>query len=108
METQVESQIAGIDLYACGCDHDVDSKIREEYVVFGRSNGRVPHDEVVEVTQNVWGYEEICRFFDMRVEDAAKTVAGAVQPDYPFAQAVAITAEFTKTWQGCPEESCAE
>ena len=108
MDTQIEEKVTGIDLYACDCDHDVDGKILSEYQVFGVSSGRVPHDLVVEVTQNVWGYEEICRFFDMRVEDAAKMVAGAVQPDYPFADAVAITTEFTETWQGCPEEGCAE
>src|SRR5690554_3990682 len=101
-EAPVENQTEGMGLYDCDCDHDVDSDILFSYEVFGHNSGRVPHQDVVKATQDLWQYADVCRFFELRVEDAAKTVAGSVQRDYPFAQAVAITQEFTNTWQGCP------
>ena len=64
------------------------------------------HTTVVRVTQALWGYEWVCRFFHLKVEDAAVAVAGAVRRTYRFEDAIDITGLFTQTWQGCPEQSC--
>ena len=68
---------------------------------------RVRHREVVRVTQALWGYWWVCRFFHLKVEDAAVAVSGAVRTSYPLDDAIDITGLFTQTWQGCPEEACA-
>ncbi len=79
----------------------------EQYAGLAGADGRVPHAAVVRVTRRLWGYWWVCRFFHLRLEDAAVAVAGEVLADYPVRDAVDITGLFCRTWQGCPEEACA-
>lgn len=91
----------------CGEDHVLTREdVHQRYVDAGAANGRVPHPVVVQVTEALWGYTKVCRFFDLALEDAARAVVGRVQVDYEEAEAVDITGTFSKTWQGCPEEAC--
>lgn len=48
----------------------------------------------------------MCRFFTLRVEDAARAVAGEVAAEYPLGIGLAIVKAFSYRWQGCPEEGC--
>ena len=71
-------------------------------------DGRVPHEVVVEITRELWGYEWVCRFFHLQVEEAARAVAGSVLESYGVPDAIDITGLFSKRWQGCPEQVCQE
>ena len=72
------------------------------------SRRRVPHEVVVQVTRELWGYEWVCRFFHLQIEEAARAVVGAVLPSYAVRDAIDITGLFSKRWQGCPEQACQE
>lgn len=97
----------GIEWCDCGEDHELTRDVvLGRYLAAGLTDGRVPHPVVVAVTMDLWCYATVCRFFHLTLEDAAREVAGAVLPDYQLDHAVDITGLFTKTWQGCPEDSC--
>ena len=97
----------GVEWCDCGEDHELTRDVvLARYLAAGLIDGRVPHPVVVAVTMDVWGNATVCRFLHLTLEDAAREVAGAVLPDYELHDAVDITGRFTKTWQGCPEESC--
>ena len=93
----------------CGENHSLPRQdVTHRYRSAGfRPGRRVPHRTVVRATQELWRYEWVCRFFHLKVEDAAVAVTGAVRTSYLFDDAVDITGLFTQTWQGCPEEACA-
>jgi len=97
----------GITWCECGEDHE----LRRPDVVAryrGResADGRIPHEVVIDVTRDAWGYVNVCRFFHLAIEDSATIVAGAVLPSYEVRDAVDITGVFSKSWHGCPEEGC--
>lgn len=54
-----------------------------------------------------WNYIEVCRFFHLQLNDAAKHVNGGTAAQYPYYDGIDIVGYFSKTWQGCPEEVCA-
>lgn len=95
------------------CDHPDDHvPYRPDVVALYRgresADGRVPHEVVVEVTRELWGYEWVCRFFQLKVEEAARAIVGAVLPSYQVRDAIDITGFFSKRWQGCPQQACQE
>lgn len=98
---------AGMAWCDCGADHEltrteVEANFRRKFDV----GGRVPHPEVVTEIRELWNYKSICPFFLLQVEESARAVVGRVDESYLFADAVDIAGWFTKTWQGCPSESC--
>ena len=98
----------GMEWCQCGQDHEVTrADVDALYDGAVGPDGLVPHEVVVRVTQQLWRYELVCRFFRLAVEHAAEIVAGSVLERYTRDDAIDITGRFTKTWQGCPEEACA-
>lgn len=96
----------GMEWCDCGEDHELTREsIEERYGAVSDEDG-VPHEAVVRVTADLWGYGRVCRFFHLKLEDAARTVAGAVKAKYQRNEAIDITGTFSKHWQGCPEEAC--
>lgn len=98
----------GIEWCDCGEDHVLTrADVAARYDAHVGADGRVPHPVVVQVTQEIWRYESVCRFFHLRVEVAAREVAGAVLVSYVVGDAIDISGTFSRAWQGCPEEGCA-
>lgn len=91
----------------CGDDCSVDRELIVEVaddLEFDKE--WVTHDEVIDWAMALWNYEAVCEFFLMVVNDAAKAVHGEPAERYPFEKAVEIVGYFSKTWQGCPDETC--
>lgn len=94
------------------CDCGQEHELTEEFV-FGtlveiglQPSRMLTHQELVELTAAVWNYDEVCRFFELAVEDAARMIHGKVDTRYPLEHSLPIVGYFSKTWQGCPEEDC--
>lgn len=94
------------------CECSEDHELTEEFVFktlmeMGLYPGRnLSHSEVVELTAAVWNYDEVCRFFELAVEEAAQQVHGQIDSTYPLEHSLAIVGYFSKKWQGCPDEAC--
>lgn len=76
--------------------------------LYGDLPERLTHAQVVDIAAEVWQMEDVCRFFTLGVEDAARGAAGAVAVavDYPARVALAIVKVFSDRWNGCPEKAC--
>ncbi len=98
----------GVQWCDCGQDHaltldfviDVAEDLGHDDEVF------LTHQEVVELTMEVWGFAEVCRFFHLALNAAAECVNGAVEEEYRTFVAFDIVGYFSKTWQGCPAQAC--
>lgn len=96
----------------CDCD-DETQPLTEDMVrwfawsLYGDLPDRLTHAQVVATAAEVWQVDQVCRFFTLRVEDAARDVAGTVAVDYPVRVALAIVKMFSDRWNGCPEGACA-
>lgn len=64
------------------------------------------HDEIIDMAMELWAYEAVCEFFLMVINDSAKAVNGEVANRYPFERGIEIVGYFSKTWQGCPDDTC--
>lgn len=98
----------GIQWCDCGKDHPLTLEyVRSlaDELGIGESD-EISHPEVVELTMEVWGYVEVCRFFHLALNAAAEHVHGSVAAQYPVDTAFDIIGYFSKTWQGCPVEAC--
>lgn len=95
-----------------GCDCEEDSQeldadwLLEIATDIAEDPEWLTHEEVIELAQDFWEYEEICTFFRMIVGDSAKAVNGKIAEKYTFTIGVEIVAYFSKVWNGCPEEAC--
>src|SRR3954447_6535899 len=95
-ETDTERSVSGQ-------DHGLTREdVAAGYAPWVGPDGLVPHAVVVRVTQRMWGYGWICRFFHLVLEDAARAVSGSVRDRYTLGDAIDITGLFNRTWQGCP------
>lgn len=95
-----------------GCDCEEDSQeldadwLNELAEDIAEDPEWLTHEEVLELAQEFWEYEDICAFFRMIVGDSAKAVNGKIAEKYKFPIGVEIVAYFSKVWNGCPEEAC--
>jgi hypothetical protein len=95
-----------------GCDCEEDSQeldadwLNELAEDISEDPEWMTHEEVLELAQEFWEYEDICTFFRMIVGDSAKAVNGKIAEKYKFTIGVEIVAYFSKVWNGCPEEAC--
>ncbi|WP_404286960.1 hypothetical protein [Glutamicibacter arilaitensis] len=92
----------------CGEAHELSADIVYEFAEELRLDPRssMSHLQLIELTMEVWNFEEVCRFFHLALNDAAQIIHGKVAEHYPFAVGIDIVGYFSKTWQGCPEEVC--
>lgn len=94
----------------CDCgDHDPLTEAMVEWFawsLYGDLPDRLTHAQVVATAAEVWQVEKVCRFFTLRVEDAAQYVAGSVAVDYPVRVAFTVVKAFSDRWNGCPAEAC--
>lgn len=98
----------GIKWCDCGEDHELtEDFVFNTLIDIGLQPTRMlTHTELIELTAAVWNYEEVCRFFELAVEESAKAIHGGVDEFYPLRHTLQIVGYFSKTWQGCPEADC--
>ncbi len=89
-----------------GCEVDRDLVEDQAWLIFDGEPQWVSHPNLCRLIQEFWAYDEVCNFFFDHVERSARAVHGSVAEKYPFPVAIDIAGYFSKTWQGCPEESC--
>ena len=96
---------AGMSWCECGQDHELTAAIVYKFIVEAgyETRQRLTHGQLSDVIAYVWKYSEVCRFFHLAVEQAAKLVHGKVDKTYPLGHSVDIIGYFSKTWQGCPD-----
>lgn len=68
---------------------------------------RLTHAQVLVIAAEVWQLENVCRFFTLGVEVAAREVYGQTCAAYPTPVGLAIVKAFSDAWNGCPERACA-
>jgi len=92
----------------CGDDHELtEDFVFKTLIEIGLEPSRMlTHEELTELTAAVWMHDEVCRFFELAVNEAAKAIHGGVDEIYPLRHTLEIVGYFSKTWQGCPEEDC--
>jgi len=92
----------------CGQDHQLteDDATWCAEDLLGSLPERLTHAQVIATFVEVWKLESVCRFFTLRVEDAALEVNGAVADDYPLPIGLGIVKAFCDSWCGCPDEAC--
>lgn len=98
----------GIKWCDCGEDHELtEDFVFNTLIDIGLQPTRMlTHPELIELTAAVWNYEEVCRFFELAVEESAKAIHGGVDEFYPLRHTLQIVGYFSKAWQGCPEADC--
>lgn len=99
----------GLQWCDCGSDHQLQ---RDDITQMASDLGIEPratitHQQLVRLTMETWNYAEVCRFFHLQLNDAAKNVHGSTAAQYPYDDGIDIVGYFSKKWQGCPEEVCA-
>lgn len=103
-----EMPTTGIQWCDCGEDHEITQELIAEEMreILGSVGEYISHKEVCFVLMKLWRYVSVCAFFHDQVKNSAKIVNGEVAAQYRVAIAEEIIAHFSKTWNGCPEESC--
>ena len=98
----------GITWCDCGADHELtEEHVFNTLIDIGLNPAHMlTHSELVELTAEVWSYDEVCRFFHLALEESAQRIHGGIDERYPLREALSIVGYFSKTWQGCPEADC--
>lgn len=100
---------SGLQWCDCGGDHQLQrddiSDIASHLSI--EEDATITHQQLVILTMELWNYVEVCRFFHLRLNDAAQHIHGTIAELYPYEDGMDIVGYFSKTWQGCPEEVCA-
>lgn len=98
----------GLDWCDCGQSHELTRAIVYQHIIalgYGRAN-QLSHSQLVAVIIDVWHYAAVCRIFHLAVNEAAAHIHGAVAHSYPLGRSLDIVGYFSKTWQGCSDETC--
>lgn len=99
---------SGLSWCDCGQEHELTANFVYQTILEAGFEPDRPlsHEQLAAVIADVWDYCEVCRFFYLAVEQAARRIHGKVDESYPLSHSVDIVGYFSKTWQGCPDAAC--